>query len=242
MGYYGLDTYSRLTDITTSQIRAWGSPYFFVRYGDSGNMYNPNAELRNAYYWGARYLGLVWPSYSSQSTGDYSTGYNQGLTFCSNAYWFWQQVSPLQLPRYLYLYLDQEASQTTSSPYWQGFHDAIYNYQWPPTSGYPLWPTLYCNPAAPQANCTLNPRPQAIWSSEPEPCGWCKPFGQEPSGGWPYTCGGSPPVVMWQYQEDVACQNCNNWSTPVDANYSMQYNSNSQGDAVGNMFYLAYSP
>jgi hypothetical protein len=243
MGYYGLDTYSRLTNISTSQIRAWGYPSFFVRYGDSGNMNNPVAELRNAWYWGARHLGLVWPSYSSQTTGDYSTGYNQGRTFSSNALWFWNQVGPLLLSARgtLFLYLDQEASQTTSPSYWQGYVTAVDSFQWPGGS-YPLFATLYCNPYAPQPNCTLSPKPWAIWSSEPEPCGWCKPFGKEPSGGRPYTCGGYPPVTMWQYQEDVACVECNNYSTPVDADYSGQYNSSSLGDAVANMYQLTSSP
>ena len=243
MGSYGLDTNNQLTSISTTQIRFWGVPNFFVRYGNDGNMSNPNAELRNAFAWGARYLGLVWPSYDIQTTGDYSTGYNHGTMFCNNALWFWEQVSPLWLSAQgsLYLYLDQEPSQTTSPSYWHGYADAVNGFKWSGGS-YPLWATLYCSPAAPQPNCTLSPAPQAIWSSEPEYCGWCKHFGQEPSGGRPDTCGGHPPVIAWQYQIDGVCIKCNSYKPPVDANYSGLYDNSAMGDAVANMYQLVASP
>jgi hypothetical protein len=206
-------------------------------------MKDPVAELRNAYAWGARYLGLVWASDSSQTTGDYSVGYNNGTTFCNTALWYWNQVTPLTLSAQdsLYLYLDQEPSQTTSPSYWNGFADAINGFQWPGNT-YPLWAALYCDPSAPQPNCTLSPAPQAIWSFEPEYCGWCKPFGKEPSGGRPTNCGGHPPVIAWQYQIDRMCINCNNYQPPVDANYSGLYNNSAMGDAVANMYRLVYAP
>jgi hypothetical protein len=244
MGYYGMDTFAPLTSIATSQIRAWGYPSFFVRYGENYNMSDPNGELWWAWEWGARWLGLVWPSYTIQSSGDYSVGFNHGYNFASNTLWFYQQVAPLVLSylHTMFLYLDQEPYQTTTPGYWQGYYDAIRGFEWPDGS-YPLYPTLYCDPWNPQPNCSLYPAPIAIWSSEPVQCGWCVPFGSEPRGGWPHQCSsGTPPVIMWQYMIDSGCQYCNNYYTPVDADYSYTYNSVWFGEAVDNMFYLQYQP
>jgi hypothetical protein len=49
-------------------------------------------------------------------------------------------------------------------------------------------------------------------------------------------------VIMWQYMIDSGCQYCNNYYTPVDADYSYTYNSVWFGEAVDNMFYLQYQP
>jgi hypothetical protein len=244
MGYYGLDTFSPLTSISTSQIEAWGFPGFFVRYGENFNMSNPNAELWWAWEWGARLLALVWPSYSSQSTGDYSTGWSHGYNFASNTLWLYQQVPPLVLSSLntMFLYLDQEPGQTTNPAYWQGYYEGIRSFPWPDGSQ-PLWPTLYCDPNDPQPNCSLWPPPIAIWSNHPILCGWCVPFGREPWGGWPNTCpNGYPPVIMYQYMVDSGCQYCDNYYTPVDADYSYPYNGAWFGEAVYNMFYLEYQP
>lgn len=244
MGHYGMDTFSPLTSISTSEIRAWGAPGFFVRYGENYNMSNPNGELYWAWAWGARFLGLVWPSYSSQSTGGYATGWNHGWNFASNTLWFYQHVAPLVLSAYhtMFLYLDQEPGQTTNPGYWEGYYDAIRSFEWPDGT-LPLWPTLYCDPSDSQPNCALQPPPVAIWSNHPVLCGWCRPFGLEPRGGYPYKCGpGGPPTIMWQYMIDSGCELCNNYFTPVDADYSGTYDQPWFGEAVNNMFFLEYQP
>jgi hypothetical protein len=210
----------------------YGSPLFWIRYFspspngtvDSSES-NAREEFDAAYNSGAHYMGVVSsPHQARLASNSEAEGVADAQTLSSAIYTTYHYVglSHFSMPSQLYCWLDQEPTTPLTLNYWYGWSAYVDSSEWPPTSTYPLYPCLYCQPCADNTypNCTILANPSsptcfAIWSQQPQECGnsvsnpplWfayscattsCPP-GQATNG---FT---GTPTNLWQFNTTAAC-------------------------------------
>lgn len=236
----GYDTASFVQDVYQAADSTYGAPGYWLRYFSpspntpvNSSSSNANAECRAVWDSGAKHLGpITSPAQSRLSSNSSSEGHADAQTTASALYNTWLEVGPLLLPSngVLYTWLDQEASTSLSLGYWNGWGNFINGYNWP-GNGFPLFASLYCNPCAAPPNCSTIGNANAavcfaVWSSEPQKCGFSV---RNPPPYAPETCSGCAGVnvasKLWQFAEKGACGLSVNVDMDV-SNISAGYASN----------------
>jgi hypothetical protein len=248
---YGFDTDNFIYNVAASARSKFGTGSFYVRY------FNPSpgathlitsssgvAETRSGWDNGAIYLVPNSEPAQSRLNGSNAMGVADANAFCAAIFSIYVNVGPLLLPstNRVDVYLSLESATNLSNAYWTGWASVIDAYEL--GGGAPLYPGMYCNPGSPAKNCStaIGYYCWSVWSSEPEPCAACGPFG---SVGWnAENCfnvgsGAINTTLAWQMVEQNVCTStCGRGSYPnVDADMT-----NPSYSEATHMFYLASRP
>jgi len=212
----GFDTAAYVYDVWEQAVTQFGTPNFWIRYFSPSQTTPINVSSSNACeeclaMWksGGHYLGPI--SYPTQTnlSGTTADGQADAQTFANAMQTVYYDVLPLLLPsnNELYCWLDQEAAPSLSVPYWEGWASYLRNFNFADIGSYPLYPGLYCNPCAPPPNCSTLQQSTveavAIWSSEPQRCGYTL---KNPPPWQADTCPNcgvdlSTPTQLWQFAD-----------------------------------------
>ena len=240
----GYDTASYIYDVRVAADNTYGSPKYWLRYfspspNGTVNLSSSHANSEERADWdsGAKHLSPITSPSQSRLGGTYAQGQADAQTFANALKSVYGWVAPLLLPGSgdLRCWLDQEASTSMSSSYWDGWSDYINAYQWSPGFA-PLFACLYCNPCGGAGhNCTTIVAAGycwSVWSSVPESpyCG----YSLRSLPPWhAYSCSrcvsNAPATSLWQFAEQGVC----NLSVNIDMD---------EGTLTPYAFYLAYRP
>jgi hypothetical protein len=209
----GYDTAGTIQDTYASAYDEFGAdPGFWIRYftpSPAADVFDSDPEPESAGAWdsGGHYVGCISAPTQSRLSGSEAEGQADAQSFAAAMQSAYYAVEPLLLPAngQLYCWLDQEYSTSLSLDYWNGWADYIANYNFADLGTYPLYPCLYCDPYSPYPNCSTLATSgaaacQAVWSSEPEPCG---SLASPPA--WDADECGTVATELWQYGEQGAC-------------------------------------
>jgi hypothetical protein len=238
----GYDTAGEIQNTYVSAHDEFGAdPSFWIRYfnpSPAADLFenDPVSECEGAWDSGAPYVGCVSAPYQSDLSGSAAQGQADAQSYAAALLSAYQAVGPLQTPsnNELWCFLDQEASTSLSSAYWNAWAYYIAEYNFAGAGTYPLYPCLYCDPGSPYPNCSTIAGssgvdvPAAVWSSEPEPCGTVT----DPPG-WDAESCSAAPTLLWQFGEQGAC----GYSANVDLDMA------APGYSMANYcFYLSSNP
>jgi hypothetical protein len=211
----GFDTANTVQNVRVSAVNEFGAPNFWMRYftpSPAADQLNndPVPECQAAWDSGGHYIGPISAPTQSRLSGSSAQGQADAQAYASALLSAYHAVGPLLLPANstLYCWLDQEYSTSLSLNYWNGWAGYLDGYNFAGLGTYPLYPTLYCDPASPYPNCSTIGNASAdycyaVWSNEPEPCGTLK----NPPSWRADTCAGyaSTPTRLWQFGEQGVC-------------------------------------
>lgn len=223
----GYDNAAPIQDVYVAAHNEFGvDPGFWMRYftpSPAADIFSNDsvAEAEACWASGARAIGCISAPTQSRLAGSSAEGLADAQSFVASMNTAYRAVHPLLVPtnQQLYCWLDQEYSTSLSLSYLNGWANYIANNNFGALGTYPLYPCVYCTPAAPAPNCSvfaqatgLN-RPTAVWCPEPEFCdGLADPPGvYEPQECSQYSSS-TVPTKLWQYAEQGAC----GWTAAVD--------------------------
>ena len=227
----GYDCAATIGDVYVSAHDEFGvDPNFWVRYftpSPAADIFSDDAESECIAAWdsGGHYIGCVSAPDQGDLSGSSGTGQSDAQSFAASMLSAYYAVGPLDLPsdNALVCWLDQEYSTSLSLPYLDGWAGYIANYNFAGLGTYPLYPGVYCTPAAPYPNCSIFAEasgldvPSDVWTPEPE---YCDPLADPPGVYEAQECStytsSKVPSNLWQYAEQGAC----GWSAAVDLDVS----------------------
>jgi hypothetical protein len=212
---YGFDTANYIYNVAASAKAKFGTGVFYLRYlnpspaaslltGTSGT-----SEFRSGWDNGVRYFAPITEPTQSRLNGTQAMGSSDAAAFCSALLSVYHGVLPLLIPssHHLNCYLALESSTNMSAAYWKGWALYVDGYNFDGI-GAILYPGMYCNPASVAKNCSSVGASgiycYSVWSSHPEPCTACGPFGSVAWG--PSNCYNGYSTRVWQMSEQGGCQ------------------------------------
>lgn len=246
---YGFDTANYINLVAPGAKSKFGTGVFYIRYENpspAANLITSSSgvsEMRSGWDNGMRYFVPNTEPTQSRLNGTKAMGTADGQAFCAALLSIYNAVAPLDLPSNMICncYLSLEYATNLSTSYWAGWASYVGNYQM--AGHYPLYPAMYCAPNSPALNCSQTGAYWCynVWSSTPEPCAACGPFG---SAGWSaYSCYNAPGSIsyteLWQMAEEGVCEgSCGRGAYPnVDADMT-----NPSSNETPYMMYLSFRP